>query len=183
MVLLLVACGNAEPLPEPDPDDVAPAPEPNSTTSAADAAVLSLERLQSATYYLPQYEDDPIRMRLGEFSDPAAERFATLVEAPILRDDLDGDGEIEAAVVVAVRERLELESNLVAMHVVGGRATQRAVIELGPGIVVTAMRRAGEELVLDILEIPGGAGSRPRSAQRTFVLDRAGWIQTSGEEE
>ena len=175
-LVAIASCGDAEALPEPDPDEVAPAPEAVSDPGEAEA-LLSLERLQSATYYLPQYGGDPIRLRLGEFADEAMERYAKLVEAPVLRADLDGDGEVEAAVIVAVRSGFQFEANLVAMHAAGGRAAQRAVIELGPGVVVTGMRSEGEQLVLDVLRVPSGPAGRPRTETRGFVLDRTGWIE------
>jgi predicted small lipoprotein YifL len=175
-LVAIAACGDADPLPEPDPDEVAPVPAAVSGEAEAEA-LLSLERLQSATYFLPQYGGDPVRLRLGEFADEATERYAALVEAPVLRADLDGDGEVEAAVIVAVRRGVQLEANLVAMDAVGGRATQRAVIELGAGVVVTGMRREGEQLVLDVLRVPSGPAGRPRTETRSFVLDRAGWIE------
>ncbi|MDT8369961.1 MAG: hypothetical protein RQ745_12210 [Longimicrobiales bacterium] len=175
LVLAAGACDEVgSPLPSGDPDRIAPAPA--AEVAPPDLPLsLTLEQLRAGTYQLPQFDGVIVRLRDGEFQDPASRRVVTLAPDPRLEGDFDGDGEPEVIALLVVGSALGIETNLVALGSVSGRMVQEAVISLGPGVTVRSLRSRDRAILVEALTTPR-PGSPPRPPEmRRYVLDPGSW--------
>ncbi len=157
----------------------------NASNALFASAPLASADLNNTTYPLPAAPGGSARFSLGRYRDPASDLTARILPAPRANGDLDGDGSLDSAVVIAVSG--EGEGTLFYLCTVFNqlyKAQATDCVLFGDRVVVTGLAITDSVVTLKFLDRKPEEPMTARPSMPTtldYLLDGGRLVSATGE--